>query len=160
MKGVSNHMPAFLKSSFQKLQYKREYWNAALQKSLQELDDPKYEKTGQVVAFIFVWFFLLQVRLVIGVLLFLMSTILFRGALESIKYLSLGLLFFFFYFVCLVSPFIGSAFKPWRELFSNFHFKSFTLKLFLQLAFLCMAFRTAYHMMGIVWDFFVKGSGG
>jgi hypothetical protein len=95
MKGVSNHMPAFLKSSFQKLQYKREHWNAALQKSLQELDDPKYEKIGQVVAFIFVRFFLFQVRLVIGVILFLMSTIFFRGALESIQYLPLGLLFFF-----------------------------------------------------------------
>ena len=160
MKGVSNTMPAFLKSSFQKIQCKREYWNAALQKSLQELDDPKYEKTGQAIVFIFFRFFLLLLRLVSGVLLFLLSTIFFRGALESIQYLPLGLLFFFFSFVCLVSPFIGSAFKPWREFFLTIHFKSFTLKLFLQLTFFCMAFRTAYHIVGIVWDFCVKGSGG
>jgi hypothetical protein len=160
MKPLSEHMSVFLKSPLQEIRKERESWNAALQKSLQELNDPCYDKTGQAIVLIFFRFFLLLLRLVIGVFLFLLSTIFFRGALESLKYLPLGLLFFFFSFVCLVSPFRGSAFKPWRDYFLNFHFKSFTLKLFLQLAFLCMAFRTAYYMVGIVWDFFVKGPGG
>ena len=160
MKGVSHHMPVFLKSSVQKIQGKREHWNAILQESLQELDDPKYEKTGQTIVFIFLRFFLLLLRLVTGVFLFLLSTIFLRGTLESIQYLPLCVLFFFFSFVCLVSPFRGSAFKLWRELFLTLQFKSFTLKLFLQLAFLCMAFHTARHVVRIVWDFFVKGIGG
>ena len=160
MKPLSEHMSVFLKSPLQEIRKERESWNAALQKSLQELNDPCYDKTGQAIVLIFFRFFLLQVRLVIGVFLFLLSTIFFRGAFESSKYLLLGLLFFFFSFVCLVSPFMGSAFKPWRDYFLNFHFKSFTLKFLLQLAFLCMSFRTAYYMVGIVWNFFVKGMGG
>jgi hypothetical protein len=160
MKVISNHMLVFLKSSVQKIQGKREHWNAILQESLQELDDPKYEKTGQTLVFVFLRFFLLLLRLVTGVFLFLLSTIFFRGTLESIQYLPLCVLFFFFSFVCLVSPFMGSAFKLWRDYFLTLQFKSFTLKLFLQLAFLCMAFHTAWHVVRIVWDFFVKGIGG
>lgn len=159
MTSFSEHLSVFLKSPLQEIERKRENWNTTLEVSLQELNDPKYDQTGQALVFVFLRFFLLQVRLVMGLFLFLMSTTVLRGALESITYLPLAVVLFFCSFVCLVSPFTRTAFKPWRALFLNFHFKSFTLKFLLQLAFFCMAFRTAYYMGGIVWDFFVKGIG-
>jgi hypothetical protein len=160
MTSHSQHLWVFLKRSRQKIQRKREHWNAALQASLQALDDPQYDQAAQAFVVVILRFFLLQVRLVGGIVLLTFSLIFFRGALDSVKYLPFGLLFFLFAWVCLIPPFFASSLKQWKEFFVCSSPKRLTLKFLLKLFIFCTSLSMALNTAQFVWDFFGEGMAG